>query len=281
MKKIVFLASVAASVLVIDSCAPRVYRTSTPEATPAPAPVPVPEPQRDSEPLGQPKYPGTVPKVAQNTLTKEEKAAGWKLLFDGTSSDGWHAYGSKTIGTAWKIADGVIYFDANKDGAPKTGGDIVSDKEYGNFELQIDWKIDKGGNSGICIYINENKDKYNWMWSTGPEIQIVDNEGHPDGKIVKHQAGDLYDLISSKTHAENPPLEWNTYLIRCVNGKLDVYLNKEHVVSTVMWDENWKNLIAGSKFRDMPGFGTYKVGRIGLQDHGNNVWFRNIKIREL
>ncbi|WP_317235395.1 3-keto-disaccharide hydrolase [Niabella ginsengisoli] len=116
---------------------------------------------------------------------------------------------------------------------------------------------------------------------TGPEIQIVDNEGHPDGRIFKHQAGDLYDLIPAKKKAANAPLEWNHYLIRCVDGKLDVYLNEVHVISTTMWDENWKGLVAGSKFKGASDFGTYKVGRIGLQDHGNNVWFRNIKIKEL
>ncbi|GAB3429980.1 3-keto-disaccharide hydrolase [Niabella aquatica] len=275
MKKIISAACIAVSVLLIHSCAPRVYRNtpSAPAPAPAPSPAPVPRPE--------PTPPAPAPEVALNVLTSEEKAAGWKLMFDGISSDGWHAYGSKTIGTAWKTANGALYLDANNDGRPKTGGDIVSDKEYRNFELQIDWKIDKGGNSGICIYINENKDKYNSMWNTGPEMQIVDNEGHPDGKIIKHQAGDLYDLIAAKTHAENPPLEWNTYLIRCVNGTLDVYLNKVHVISTTMWNDNWKNLIANSKFRNMPDFGTYKTGRIGLQDHGNNVWFRNIKIREL
>lgn len=275
MKKITSLACIAVSALLINSCAPRVYRNPapTPEPVPAPAPAPAPQPQ--------PETPAPAPEAAMNVLTGEEKAAGWKLMFDGTSSDGWHAYGSRTIGTAWKTANGALYLDANKDGLPKTGGDIVSDKEYRNFELQIDWKIDKGGNSGICILINENKSKYGSMWYTGPEIQIVDNQGHPDGKIAKHQAGDLYDLIAAKSHAENPPLQWNTYLIRCVNGKLDVYLNKVHIVSTLMWDDNWRSLIANSKFRDMPDFGTYKTGRIGLQDHGNNVWFRNIKIREL
>lgn len=275
MKRIIPVTCIAVSVLLINSCAPRVYRNTPPASQPAPEPAPAPVPKPE------PELPRPAPEVALNVLTNEEKAAGWKLLFDGTSSDGWHAYGSKTIGTAWKTANGALYLDANKDGLPKTGGDIVSDKEYRNFELLIDWKIDKGGNSGICFYINEDKDKYRSMWNTGPEIQIVDNQGHPDGKINKHQAGDLYDLIAAKSHAENPPLEWNTYLIRCVNGKLDVYLNKVHVVSTVMWDDNWRSLVANSKFRDMPGFGMYKTGRIGLQDHGNNVWFRNIKIREL
>ncbi|HRO83856.1 MAG TPA: DUF1080 domain-containing protein [Niabella sp.] len=221
--------------------------------------------------------------IAPNSLTNAEKAAGWKLLFDGTSTDGWHAYGSRTIGNAWRVANGNLYLDAaNKDGWQiKSGGDIVTDEEYSNFELQLDWKIDKGGNSGICIFVNEDKNKYPYMWSTGPEMQILDNNGHSDGKIHKHRAGDLYDLIASKSEPVNPPLEWNHVIIRSLNGQLDFFLNGVNVVSTKMWDDNWNNLIAGSKFKNMPGFGTFKSGRIGLQDHGNNVWFRNIKIRRL
>ncbi|WP_394801124.1 3-keto-disaccharide hydrolase [Niabella ginsengisoli] len=108
-----------------------------------------------------------------------KKSAGWKLLFDGTTSDGWHGYGSKTIGTAWKTANGTLYLDANKDGTPKTGGDIVSDKEYRNFELQLDWKIDKNGNSGVIIYSNENKDKYRWMWKQDLRYRLLTTKVTP------------------------------------------------------------------------------------------------------
>lgn len=264
----------------IYGCAPRVYRSQEP--APATQPAPTPEPAAPTpEPEKQPEAPPPPALVAQNVLSASEKAAGWQLLFDGKTSDGWHGYGSKTIGTAWKTDNGTLYLDNTKDGSSKSGGDIVTDKEYGNFELQIDWKIDKNGNSGICFYSHEDRERYQWMWNTAPEIQIVDNEGHPDGKIFKHQAGDLYDLIPAASHAEHPPLEWNHYLIRCVNGKLDVYLNDVHILDTQLWNENWRTLIAGSKFKNATDFGTYKKGRIGLQDHGNNVWFRNIKIRNL
>lgn len=265
------MASIA---LLMYCCAPKVKKT---EPVPAPPVTKTPEPAVKPKPAPEPPK----PEVVLNALSSKEKAAGWQLLFDGTSTDGWHAYGSRTIGTAWKIANGSIWLDNSKNGESKSGGDIITDKEYSNFELQIDWKISKGGNSGICIFINENKDKYKYMWGTGPEIQIVDNQGHPDGKIFKHQAGDLYDLIPAKSHAENPPMEWNHYLIRCLNGKLDVYLNNVHVVSTTLWDDNWKSLIANSKFKGWTDFGAYKKGHIGLQDHGDDVWFRNIKIKEL
>jgi hypothetical protein len=113
------------------------------------------------------------------------------------------------------------------------------------------------------------------------EMQVLDNDRHPDAKIPKHRAGDLYDLISCSRETVKPALEWNKAGIRALNGKLDLFLNGENVVSTTLWDDNWKKLIAGSKFKAMPNFGTFKKGRIALQDHGNKVWYRNIMIKKL
>ncbi|MBZ4191787.1 3-keto-disaccharide hydrolase [Niabella beijingensis] len=216
-----------------------------------------------------------------NTLSKKEKAAGWKLLFDGTSTSGWHTYGETTAGTAWKAVDGTLELDADAKSGSATGGDLVSDEEYGNFELQLDWKISQKGNSGVCLYVIDNKEKYKYMWYTGLEMQILDNDGHPDGKITKHRAGDLYDIIKSSSEPVKAVGEWNHVAIKSLNGKLDFFLNGVHIVDTQLWDDNWRTLVAGSKFKNLPDFMAFKSGRIGLQDHGNTVWFRNIKVRRL
>ncbi len=221
--------------------------------------------------------------TGQNQLTKKEINDGWKLLFDGKTTNGWHRYGGEPVGKAWKVKDGNLYLDTSskENWQIKDGGDIVSDEEYENFDLQLEWSIAKDGNSGIIIYIHEDKAKYNWPWETGPEMQVLDNNGHPDAKIIKHRAGDLYDLISCSKETVKPYGEWNLVEIKSINGKLDLYLNGVNVVSTTMWNDDWRKMIAASKFKNMPGFGTYKKGRIGLQDHGNEVLFRNIKIRKL
>lgn len=223
----------------------------------------------------------TTMNAAQNTLSAKEKNNGWQLLFDGQTTNGWHTYGKKTAGKIWKADDGALHLDAaSKKTFTTEAGDLVSDNEFDNFDLQLDWKISKNGNSGIITFVKEDA-KYKESYFTGPEMQVLDNDGHPDGKIYKHRAGDLYDLIPSLKEPVKPVGEWNHVEIISNNSKLDFYLNNEHIVSTTMWDDNWRSMIAGSKFKAWPDFGTYKKGRIDLQDHGNDVWFRNIKIRKL
>jgi hypothetical protein len=225
----------------------------------------------------------TLAVATNNMLTDAEKKEGWELLFDGASLKGWHKYGGVPVGSAWTVKDSSIYLDATakKDWQIANGGDIVTEGEYDNFHLKMDWKIDTGGNSGIIFYIYEDSAKYKWPWYTGMEMQVLDNERHSDAKIIKHRAGDLYDLISSSKETVKPALEWNTAEIKSVNGKLDLYLNGVNIVSTTLWGDDWKKMVAGSKFKSMSDFGTYKKGHIGLQDHGNNVWFKNIKIKKM
>lgn len=204
---------------------------------------------------------------------------GFKPLFDGKTTKGWHSYGKNSAGAGWKVEDGILHFDPEmaKDGQ---GGDLVTDAEFENFHLKLDWKISPNGNSGILFYVNENPEKYKDTYNTGLEMQVLDNDGHPDGKIIKHRAGDLYDLIQSKSEPVKPVGEWNTAEVISKKGKLTLILNGVTVVETSLWDENFKKLIEGSKFAAWPGFGTFKKGKIALQDHGNNVWYRNIMIKE-
>ena len=225
----------------------------------------------------------TTETTTTTTLTDQEKSDGWQSLFDGQTIKGWHKYGGAPVGAAWKVEDGVIYLDTSskKDWQTANGGDIATDEEFENFDLKLEWKIAPKGNSGIMFYVNEDTVKFEHSFESGPEMQVVDNEGHPDGKIIKHQAGDLYDLISCSKKTVKSLGEWNEAEIKAVNGKLDLYLNGENVVSTTMWDDNWKKMVAGSKFKEWPGFGTFKKGKICLQDHGNRVSFRNIRVKRL
>lgn len=217
-------------------------------------------------------------------LTDQEKADGWQLLYDGTGK-GWHKYRTGApVDSAW-VTDSTLHLDAAKvksyDG--KGGGDIVTNDEFENFDLKLQVKIDTGGNSGVMFHVHEGTDsaKYYYSFFTGPEMQVLDNAKHPDAKIKKHRAGDLYDLISCSKEVAKPALEWNDYEIKIDSSKLNLYVNGTNVVSTTLGDDKWKKLVAGSKFKQWPEFGTFKKGRITLQDHGHNVWFRNIKIKKL
>ena len=226
--------------------------------------------------------PSTTPVPANNVLTGEEKEAGWQLLFDGTTKNGWHVFNNKTDGAAWVVSDGTLHLDPKekKDWQTVGGGDIVTADEFDNFHLKLEWKLDSGGNSGIIFYIKEEP-KYEHTWHTGPEMQVLDNAAHKDAGIQKHRAADLYDLVSSAPDKDLPAGQWNLVEVISKDGKLEFHLNGTQVLTTTLWDDNWKKLVAGSKFKSMPDFGTYKKGRIGLQDHGDPVWYRNIKIKKL
>ena len=199
-------------------------------------------------------------------------------LFDGKTTNGWHQYGVTGAQKTWIVSDGALTPDESVKGGH---GDLVTDKEYGDFDMSLEWKISKNGNSGIIFFVHEDPSKYKQTYETGLEMQVLDNDGHPDGKIIKHRAGDLYDLITVSKETVKPVGEWNKAQIISKDGKLDLYLNGEHSVSTTLWDDNWKSMVAKSKFKSMPGFGTYKKGHIALQYHGNKVWYRNVQVKEL
>jgi len=215
-----------------------------------------------------------------NELTDAEKKDGWKLLFNGTSTAGWHTYNKKTFGPAWRIVDGTLFCDSTVKIPTGEEGDICTEKEYENFDLKYSWKIAKNGNSGVMFLVQESK-KYESPYLTGPEMQVLDNDGHPDGKIHKHRAGDLYDMIASSSEPVRPVGQWNDAEIKLDHGKLTLYLNGVNIVSTTMWDANWDALVKASKFKQWPSFAKSRKGHIDLQYHHCDVWFRDLKIKTL
>jgi hypothetical protein len=210
------------------------------------------------------------------TPNPEEPAAGWRSLFDGRTTNGWHSYGSKQVDTLWEVQDGVLHLRSS---TRKEHGNLLTNEVYGDFDLKLEWKISPGGNSGILFYVQDDPIKYKEAYFTGPEMQILDNDGHPDGKIPKHHAGDLYDLIACSKETVRPVGEWNQAEVYSRKGQLKLTLNGVNVVSTTLWDDQWRQMIAGSKFRQWPEFGTFHNGYIDLQDHGFEAWFRNIRIK--
>ncbi len=209
---------------------------------------------------------------------------GWVSLFDGKTTKGWHTYGRTTVGNSWKVVDGAIYYDPSyqkEEWEKKYSADLVSDGEFENFHLKYDWKISKNGNSGMIFWVQEDTAKYKQTYHSGPEMQVLDNEGHKDGQIPKHRAGNLYDLVAATEGAVKPVGEWNTAEIISHKGKLEFILNGVSVLTTRYDDENWKTMVAGSKFKALPGFAKSAKGHIALQDHGNDVWFKNILIKQL
>ncbi len=216
-----------------------------------------------------------------NTLTAAEKAAGWVLLFDGTSTKGWHGYnGQKT--PSWSIEDCALH-TAGTEGnyGSDLRADLATDAQYTNFELRIDWKASKGGNSGIMYGVVEDP-KYKAAWMTGPEYQFIDDVGFPEKLEEWQKAGANYAMhVASAQKQLKPVGEWNTTRI-VVNGKhVEHWLNGQRVVEFERWNDEWNKLRDSGKWKDAPDYGKAATGRIVLQDHGSAFWFRNIKIRAL
>lgn len=210
-------------------------------------------------------------KTPDNQLSKEEQSAGWQLLFDGKDMSHWRNFKSETLSPKWTIDNGAMLLT-------KGGGDILTKKAYRNFDLQIDWKISTKGNSGIFVLADETG---SMIYSHAPEIQIIDNEEHPDNKIDSHLAGSIYDLFAAPTTAHKPANNWNSVRIRMQDKHLQVWQNGISTLSIVIGSTTWNTLVANSKFATWSNFAAAEQGHIGLQDHGDKVWFKNIKIKEL
>jgi hypothetical protein len=215
---------------------------------------------------------------AQNTLTEDEKEEGWELLFDGTSTGGWRSYNDDSFPEeGWVVNDGMLTVVSNGG-----GGDIITENKYGNFELKLEWRVEKAGNSGIFYRAMEQPTQPIY-WSA-PEMQILDNENHPDaerGEDGNRKAGSLYDLIPAKPQNANPHGEWNSVKIVADGPNIEHWQNGEKVLEYQLWTNEWYEMIRNSKFVEHPEFGDARKGYIGLQDHSDRVDFRNIKIKVL
>lgn len=222
-----------------------------------------------------------------NELSQAEKDDGWELLFDGETTEGWRGYLKESFPEqGWIIEDGAIKVQGSGAGEAGGGGDIVYDEEFKDFELSLEWKVSEGGNSGIFYLAEEIEGEP--IFTSAPEMQILDNERHPDARLGKdgnRMAGSLYDLIPAVPQNAKPVGEWNKVNIIVYRGTVVHIQNDETVVEYHLWTDDWKEMVADSKFKDWENFlnagGEDKMGYIGLQDHGDDVWFRNIKIKRM
>jgi hypothetical protein len=212
-----------------------------------------------------------------NTLTKKEKAEGWKLLFDGQSTAGWHLYNSKAPFTVWKAKDGELFCDPQDKSDP---GDLVTNREYKNFDLKFEWKLPKSGNSGVFINVLEQND-IPTAWASGPEYQLLDNT-NPDFAKPKSRSGCLYGFAPQKNAVKTHPANiWNQSEIKQKDGKIEFYLNGVLTASENLGSKAWPAKVAGTNFKSFPQFGKHINGSIALQDWATGIAFRNIKIKEL
>jgi 3-keto-disaccharide hydrolase len=204
----------------------------------------------------------------------------WQVLFDGTNFDAWRGYLSEEMPSEWTLEEGAMAFSPGSEG----GKNIITKDKFTNFVLSLEWKIAEGGNSGIFWGVFEDP-KFPEAYQTGPEIQVLDNERHPDAKVNagSHTAGSLYDMVAPSVDVTKPAGEWNLCVLE-VNHHTNmgsVTLNGVKIVTFSVEGEGWDSMVAHSKFKDWEGFGKYPTGHIGLQDHGDKVWYRNIKIKNL
>ena len=206
-----------------------------------------------------------------NTLTPAEEAEGWELLFDGKTSDGWRGYGKPEFPDGWVIKDGCLVLMG-------PAGDIITRRQFENFELYLEWRISAAGNSGIFYRVDESVGP---PWETGPEMQVLDNAEHPDGANPKTSAGSNYALYAPDREITAPVGFFNKVRIVVNGAQVEHWLNNFLVVRYELGSDEWKQLVQDSKFKAWPKYGTIKKGHIVLQDHGDKVWYRNIRIREL
>ena len=209
--------------------------------------------------------------LAHNELSAEDVAEGWELLFDGQSLDGWRAYDHEGVPGGWEVRDGAIMRTG-------PGGDIMTQGVFRNFELSLDSRVEEGGNSGVFYLAAQGEEN---IYHSAPEMQVLDDERHPDGQNPFTSAGANYGLHPAPRGVVHPAGEWNHIRIIVKDDQIEHWLNGEKIVEYVIRSPEWTELVAASKFSQWPAYGQVSEGHIGLQDHGDPVWYRNVKVREI
>jgi hypothetical protein len=222
----------------------------------------------------------------QNRLTDREAADGWQLLFDGVSTKGWRGFKKDRFPeTGWKVQNGTLMVEYSGQGEAGSGGDIITQEQFGDFELKLDWKMSPGGNSGVMFRVTESE-KYPDSWNTAPEVQLLDDFGYEklnDGYVIniKQMTGANYDMHAPSFYYAKPVGEWNHLALKVQGSHVEHWLNSRKIVEYELWSPEWKELVKKSKFAEYADYGLARKGHIALQDHGHTVWFRNIKIRRI
>jgi len=208
---------------------------------------------------------------APNTLTAGEQAAGWRLLFDGKTIDQWRTFGQPAPGQGWQAVDGTLAR------VGRGGGDLITKEQYTDFEFAFDWKLGaRAGNSGVMFHVIEGPEQ---TYYSGPEMQILDDEGHGDGRVPETSCGANYALHPSAKPMCRPVGEWNEARLLVRGAHVEHWMNGEKIVEYELWTPDWKAKVDASKFKQWPEYGMAKTGHIAIQDHGTPVAFRNLKVR--
>ncbi len=233
------------------------------------------QPKKQEEQAGNPSEvaPETGGSITQ--LTDEQKADGWKLLFDGESTEGWKFY-KGLENDSWEVSEGTLHCKPFDDASKRS--DIMTVEQYENFELAFDWKISAQGNSGVMFRVAEDHDQ---PYQTGPEYQVIDDEGYPGDLTDLQLTAGSYDMYTPDEKNVNPVGEWNSSKIVATGNLIEHWLNDKKVLSYEIGSEDWKSRKEKSKWKEFASYGMVKKGHIDFQDHGNEVWFKSIMIKSL
>jgi hypothetical protein len=245
---------------------------------------------RSSEESASPSTPMNTEEPFLNALSEQEKAEGWELLFDGSTLAGWRGIGQEGVPSGhWVVEEGAIKkvpggeIPRQADGQPVQGGDLMTVRAYRDFELRLEWKINRGGNSGIKYNVSEEMSMGvpPPQAAIGFEYQILDDSENPDAMVgVNRTAASLYDLIAPQNKILRPIGEYNEARVLFRGGHGEHWLNGQKVLEFDLGTPRMEELVTASKYRDIPGFAEKRRGHIVLQEHGDAVWFRNIRIKE-